>query len=177
MITGESSVLWWGVCCGVVAVEYARYNFFQAEGHTRGIPSLSLNTCKDKRSPTEGQPALFFNSSHCFALNKSAFLQGSLRAAWSMFWGDKETVPCPSSCGLAHIKLCSSLLFCGRGGRSLLLNIPASHHFSRDLKANTLPFSSAASLFKKCYQFPPFKTNWTKSTLWNIIDLSEVLVD
>lgn len=77
MCFGEvSAVEWW---------QYARYNFFQAVGHTHAIPSLSLNTCKDKRSPTDGQPALFFNSSHCFALNKSAFLQGSLHAARSMF--------------------------------------------------------------------------------------------
>lgn len=157
-------------CALVFAVQwrqYARYDFFQAEGHTQWIPSLSLNMCQDKRHLTNGQPALFLDYSHCFALSKPAFSRGSLLQDLCSEVTKKQS-PCSSSCGLHNEALLQSPLWWGKH--------PCLPTFLMWSQSN-YPVSSAASLFKKCYQLPPFKTNQAKSTLWNISDLLKVLAD
>ena len=57
----------------------------------------------------------------------------------------KQQAPSPAGCGLADMKLCASLLFCG-------VHSPACQHSSWALNPNIPSFSSAASPFKTYHQ-------------------------
>ena len=116
--------------------QYARYSFFQAKGHIQRIPSLSMNMCKDKKSVSDGPPACsILQQFSLFCLEKkSVFLKGSQVLHDICSEATKK-----ASFGLADVKLCSSLLFCG-------INSPACQHFSWALKPNILSFSAVSCL-------------------------------
>lgn len=148
MITGEST-LCFGVCSGMVAVCHVRFLLSQRTYPVN--PESFFDHVSGQETPNRYAACSVLGLFSLLCLEQACLPQ-RLPVAGSLFWDDKETVPLLFQLWPSYLKLCSSLLFGG-------VNNPASQHFSCDLKANTLPFSSAASLFKKPYQLPPFKTN------------------